>query len=135
MLGTSKDPSSTDIFIHTLYDPEKAVRNQAVLELVGIGAPVIQKIIPLLNDKDWKVRYRAAEVLGMLKTRDAVQPLTGSLSDEKDHVRYMAAKSLGSIEDPAALESLRKCLSDENPHVRKMVEKAIMGIEENNGTN
>ena len=135
MLGTSGDPSYTDIFIQSFCDPEKAVRGQAVLALVRIGTPSIPKVIPLLKNKDWKVRYRAAEVLGLLKCRDAVQPLIESLTDEKDHVRYMAAKSLGLIMDPAALEPLRNCRTDENPYVRKMVGRVIIEIEGENVSN
>ena len=126
------DPSYADIFIRSLYDPEKAVRSQAAMSLVGIGIPVIPKVIPLLNDKDCKVRYRAAEVLGLIKSRDAVRSLVESLSDKKDHVRYMAAKSLGLIGDPAALEPLMKCRFDENPHVKKMAAKSITAMEGKN---
>jgi HEAT repeat protein len=135
MLGTSGDSSYTDIFIQSFCDSEKAVRGQAAMSLAGIGIPVIPKVIPLLNDKEWKVRYRAAEVLGMIKSRDAVQPLIESLTDEKDHVRYMAAKSLGLIMDPAALEPLRNCRTDENPYVRKMVGRVIIEIEGENVSN
>jgi len=135
MLGTSGDPSYADMFIRSLSDPEKAVRSQAAMSLAGIGIPVIPKVIPLLNDKDWKVRYRAAEVLGMIKSRDVVRPLVTALSDEKDHVRYMAAKSLGLIQDPAALIPLRNCRLDENPYVRKMVESVIIEIEGGNVSN
>jgi HEAT repeat protein len=129
MLGTTGDPCYTDIFIQSLYDPEKAVRSQATVALARIGTPVVPKVIELLNDKDWKVRYRAAEVLGLIKCSEAVPHLIGALSDKEDHVRYMAAKSLGKIKNPTALDPLRKCRGDENPYVQKMVEESIAIIE------
>jgi len=130
MLGMTNDQTFTDLFINSLHDPEKAVRSQAVEALVRIGFPVFEKVVVLLDDSDWKVRYRAAEILGMMKNRVAVKPLIQALTDEKDHVRYMAAKGLCRLKDPEALAPLRNSLNDENPYVRTMVRRAIAAIEE-----
>lgn len=132
LLGMTGDFQFADIFINSLHDPEKAVRSQAAQALVQIGSPVISHVVMLLNDKDWRVRYRAAEILGMIKGKEAVIPLIMALSDEKDHVRYMAAKSLCLIRDPQASEPLRTCLCDENHYVRRMAERAISTIEKKN---
>ncbi|NYT08229.1 MAG: HEAT repeat domain-containing protein, partial [Methanomicrobiales archaeon] len=119
------NPACTELFIRALRDPEKAVRAQATIALAGVGEPAADRLIPLLDDPDWKVRYRAAEALGMMNEKKAVGPLIGLLSDEKDHVRYMAAKSLSLINDRAALEPLKKCQADKNPYVRRMAETAV----------
>ncbi len=131
LLGLTGDFQCTDIFINSLHDPEKAVRSQAVQALVRIGSPVISHVVVLLNDEDWRVRYRAAEILGMIKGKETVIPLITALSDEKDHVRYMAAKSLCLIREQKAIEPLKLCLCDENPYVRKMAQRAISTIEKN----
>lgn len=120
LLGTTADPLHAPIFLHALGDPEKEVRNQAARALAGLGTPVLPRILDLLPDLDWKVRYRAAEILGMIGDQRATGPLIELLSDSKDHVRYMAAKSLGMIGDMAASEPLSRCLVDENPFVRKI---------------
>lgn len=120
LLGTTADPLHADIFLQALRDPEKAVRNQAALALAGIGTQVVASLLALLPDPDWKVRYRATEILGMIEDTSATGPLIERLSDPKDHVRYMAAKSLGMIGDSAAREPLRQCLNDENSYVRKV---------------
>jgi HEAT repeat protein len=125
LLGQTRDRGFLDICIRALRDPEKAVRGQAARALAEIGEPASEHLIPLLNDPDWKVRYRAAEALGVMRINKAVGPLIERLSDEKDHVRYMAAKGLGSLQDPAAIEALKKCSTDQNDYVRKMAEKAI----------
>lgn len=124
MLGLAGDPRSIDTCIHAMRDPEKAVRAQASLSLAEIGGPAGEQILPLLSDPDWKVRYRAAEALGIMKEKRAVSPLVALLSDEKDHVRYMAVKSLCSIGNVAARDPIMACQQDENPFVRKMAEKA-----------
>lgn len=125
MLGQAKEPESIDTCIKALRDPEKAVRGQAVWALAEIGEPSSERLISLLNDPDWKVRYRAAETLGMMKEKRAVSPLIGLLSDKNDHVRYMAVKSLGGIGAMEARESIKVCQQDKNPYVRRMSETAL----------
>jgi HEAT repeat protein len=130
LLSMTGNPACAELFIRALRDPEKAVRAQATVALATLGHPASDCLILLLNDPDWKVRYRAAEALGMMNEKGAIGPLIARLSDEKDHVRYMAAKSLGMLKDPAALEPLRQCREDENPYVRRMAETAVSIISE-----
>jgi len=120
LLAATGDPLHADIFLRALRDPEKAVRDQAARALAGIGTPVLPLIFDLLPDPDWKVRYRAAEILGLIGDATATSRLIERVSDPKDHVRYMAAKSLGMIRDTAAIEPLNRCLDDENPFVRRI---------------
>jgi HEAT repeat protein len=114
--------------IHGLRDEEKVVRAQALQALVAIGKPALKDLINLLNDPDWKVRYRAAEALGMIGDEKAVNPLIRILSDNKDHVRYIAAKSLGMLRAQVARDPLCKCLSDENKYVRAMATSSLLKI-------
>jgi HEAT repeat protein len=125
LLGLVRDPRSIGTCIQAMRDPEKAVRGQASIALAEIGEPALERLIPLLHDPDWKVRYRAAEALGLMKDKRAVSPLIGILSDEKDHVRYIAVKSLRRIGDIAAREPIKVCQQDENPFVRRMADRAV----------
>ncbi len=128
LLGMIRNPACEDIFLQALRDPEKAVRAQATCALAGMGEPASERLITLLEDPDWKVRYRAAEALGLLKEHGAVGPLIRRLSDQKDHVRYMAAKSLGALGSPEAREALERRVSDKNPYVRRMAESVLSMI-------
>jgi HEAT repeat protein len=128
MIGISRNPDCIPTLIRALKDPEKVVRRQAMQALVMIGRPSSRDLIELLKNQDWKVRYRAAEALGMLGDEKDAGPLIRMLSDNKDHVRYMAAKSLGMLRAPAARDPLRKCLSDENAYVRAMASSALSKI-------
>lgn len=109
--------------LHTLLarlsDPDKGVRAEAMHGLVTIGGPAVPACIALLHDDDWKVRYRAAEALGLIGDDRAYAPLTAALGDGKDHVRYMAAKGLGLLGDPRAVAHLRAVQRDENEFVRR----------------
>ncbi len=102
-----------------LADPDKAVRAEAMQGLVAIGRPAVPACIALLQNVDWRVRYRAAEALGLIGDAAAYAPLTAALGDEKDHVRYMAAKGLGLLGDPRAVVLLAAAQRDENEFVRR----------------
>jgi HEAT repeat protein len=126
------NPACAELFIRALRDPEKAVRAQATFALAGIGEPVSVRLIELLIDPDWKVRYRAAEALGMMEDKRAVGPLVGLLSDEKDHVRYMAVKALGEIGADEAMERIASLSGDENPYVRRVAEFVVLQLKPSN---
>jgi HEAT repeat protein len=129
LIGMARNPDCIPTLIQALKDPEKEVRSQATQSLVMMGKPASGQVIACLNDPDWKVRYRAAEVLGLIGDEKAVKPLIDALTDSKDHVRYMAAKSLGMLRNPSASKPLQDRLSDENTYVMKMASKALEDIE------
>jgi len=111
--------------ISRLSDRDKTVRAEAMHGLVAIGKPAVPSCIALLSDGDWKVRYRAAEALGLLGDGEAYAPLVAALDDEKDHVRYMAAKGLGLLGDPRAVGLLGRMHEDENEFVRRSAARSL----------
>jgi len=125
VIAMARNPDDIDTFVQALRDPVKEVRSQATRALAIMGEPAGEKLIFLLHDPDWKVRYRAAEALGMMKLPKAKGPLIERLSDPRDHVRYMAVKALGEFGDADVLESIRPCLSDENHYVRKITVRIL----------
>ncbi len=133
LLGLARNRDYVEIFIRALHDPEKAVRAHATRALAAIGKPVSEQLILLLRDPDWKVRYRVAEILGMIQDKRAVELLIALLADEKDHVRYMAVKSLGELHVKDAVESIEPLFNDENLYVRRMADLVLkkLKIEEN----
>lgn len=117
------DPLPT--LLDRLSDPEKTVRAGAMHGLVRIGRPAVPACIALLQDDDWKVRYRAAEALGLIGDAAAYSPFIAALGDEKDHVRYMAAKGLGLLGDQRAVGQLTRMLHDENEFVRRISARSL----------
>ncbi|OPX68154.1 MAG: putative lyase [Methanoregulaceae archaeon PtaB.Bin056] len=120
LLGAEKDVSKKSLFVTALRDPDKGVRGQAASALAGLGKEAVSDLLDLLKDKEWRIRYRAAEALGMIGSASAAAALIQALADEKDHVRYMAAKSLGLMGERSAVTPLIARLSDENEYVRRM---------------
>ena len=106
-------------YLSGLRDPVKEVRARSVENLVRLGEASIPPLLILLSDDDWKVRYRAAEALGMMHDPRALDPLIGLTNDEKDHVRYMATKSLSQIHGPRISPVLIRMLSDDHSYTRK----------------
>lgn len=130
--GISPEPGDDrpdlQTLISRLSDREKAVRVEAMHGLVAIGRPAVPACIALLRNSDWKVRYRAAEALGLLGDGEAYAPLIAALDDEKDHVRYMAAKGLGLLGDLRAAGRLGRMRDDENEFVRRSVARSLGAI-------
>lgn len=123
--GPGDDRPDLETLISRLFDPEKAVRAEAMHGLVAVGRPAVPACIALLTDSDWRVRYRAAEALGLLGDGEAYAPLVAALDDEKDHVRYMAAKGLGLLGDPRGVGLLGRMRDDENEFVRRSAARSL----------
>ncbi len=111
-----------------LRDPDKEKRASSVQEIVREGDVAVPELTALLKDEDWKVRYRAAEALGMIRAVSAVPELITACSDIKDHVRYMAAKALGLIKAREGVPVLISLLSDEHPYSRGIAAEGISSI-------
>ena len=120
--------SQINEYISQLSNPEKSVRNDAAIALSKCGRKAVFPMINLLDSKEWVIRYRAAEVLGLIGDETAIIHLTKLLTDEKDHVRYMAAKSLGYFKKQELSLSLIRMLSDENEYVRRITAVSLGNI-------
>lgn len=86
-------------------------------------------IVPLLArqlaDLDWYRRQKAAEALGKLGDRCAVEPLISALADESEHVRGHAAEALAALGDRCAVPALLGNLQDPDDWVRKWTADAL----------
>ena len=114
--------------IKGFYHPDKQYRASCCQTIVQFGSDAIPFLLPLLNDDDWRVRYRAAETLGLLNAEKAVNNLLSACDDKKDHVRYMAAKALGSIKSQQAVPMLIHLLTDEHPYTRGIAATGLLAI-------
>jgi len=128
LLGAEKDASKKSLFLTALRDADKGVRGQAARALAGLCEEAVPDLLHLLEDKEWRIRYRAAEALGMSGSVNAAAGLIRALTDEKDHVRYMAAKSLGLMGVQSAITPLIASLSDKNEYVRRMAAHSLEKI-------
>lgn len=81
-------------------------------KIIEIGENAVDPLIVLLmDDKDDEVRKNAAEVLGKIGDRRAVEPLITTLNDRR--VRHYAIMALGEIGDEMAVGALISSLKYE----------------------
>lgn len=93
------------------------------------GRRDVEGLIKALGHKVERVRAHAAEALGEIKDKRAVEPLIEALKDEG--VRNSATTALGRIEDKRALEPLIKVLrEDPNKFVRGSAAYALGRIKD-----
>lgn len=77
------------------------------------------------TEKDINLRSCAAESLGRLGDKRAVDPLIKLLKDQENIMRFTAATSLGQIGDTRAVEPLIKALGDKEKAVCLVAARAL----------
>ena len=109
------------------------VKKEVMSSLVDIGDPgAVEPLILLLGDEYYKIRRFAAEGLGKLGDRRAVEPLLKALETEREsEVRVAEVRALGELGGPEAIEGLRRISVDmeEYRNVRTAAEEALVKIE------
>lgn len=77
--------------------------------------------------KDGYVRQEAAEALGKIGEKSAVDPLIVALKDENIDVRRKAVEALGKIGDPRAIDCLITAMKDKNRNkdIRSAIAKTL----------
>jgi putative heme-binding domain-containing protein len=93
-----------------LTDADAEIRAQAARLIGDVRfAPAADRVLPLLQDAEPRVRYFATEALGRLAARQGTGPIVAMLAanDGRDPwLQHGAAIALASIGDGAALEAL-----------------------------
>lgn len=82
----------------------------------------------LTDDSSFKVRLKAAVLLGRLADPRAVRPLVSALRDDNYVVRGAAARALGNLGVPVAMgsiEPLFKLVDDQEPFVQAEAKRAL----------
>ncbi len=93
------------------------------------GTAAVPYLMMLLEDPLWIVRANAADELGKLKDKRAIDSLIRHLTDndplDDHHVEIGAAIALGEIGDPKAIPALKKLLNDPDSEVRNAAAEAL----------
>jgi cyclophilin family peptidyl-prolyl cis-trans isomerase/HEAT repeat protein len=77
-----------------------------------LAPPAPADLVPLLRDREARVRRRAALAAGRVGLPEAVAPLVERLTDNEPEVRQMAAFALGLIGDGSARGALLQALTN-----------------------
>jgi HEAT repeat protein len=99
--------------IPLLGSEDARLRNLAI-EIIGrIGTVAIPRVGGLLSHRDKDIRKFAADILKMIGTPEAEDPLIRALFDENVNVAVEAAEALGSIGTQRSVPYLAQCLEKE----------------------
>ena len=79
------------------------LRKMAMPVLVSLGSPAVPHVVPVLRDSGLTGRWSAAEVLGEIRDRAAVEPLLKTMTDTNPTVRNSTITALGKIGDPVVI--------------------------------
>jgi HEAT repeat protein len=122
-LGKIRDERVLDPIIGQLRNDEFHL--DAMEALVELGRPSVEKLVPLLKDKDEQVRKRAVIVLGQIKDSDVLEPLIDMLKDADWFTRLSAAAALEQIGDERGREAIKPLLKDPDLVVKMRVERIL----------
>jgi diguanylate cyclase (GGDEF)-like protein len=115
-LGEIKDVRAVEALIKTLDDRNTGVRLKASSSLRKIGKPAAKSLIKALKNKSEVVRAEAAEILGEIKEKEAIEPLIEALKDEDWEVRKRAALALRNLGENA-VEPLIDVMESEDEEI------------------
>ncbi|UTB32204.1 MAG: HEAT repeat domain-containing protein [Methanobacterium sp. ERen5] len=115
---------SVDELIYTLKSNDHELQKQATLQLVEIGDPSVKPLLKSLEDKNWKVRWYASEILGKIGDEKAVAGLIETLGDENSGVRSKSMVALVEIGEPS-VDLLTNALSNDNWQIRRQAAEAL----------
>ncbi len=123
ILGTTKDEKKLfDFASFFVEDQKKEGKKSGIGKVQGLEEPSCFDFLCLLleeNKRDF-VRKGAAQALGNMGNKEAIEPLSAALmKDKKKNVRISAAQALGNMGDKEAIEPLSAALmEDKKKHVR-----------------
>jgi HEAT repeat protein len=99
------------------------------------GKLCVSNFILKITDQNSSIRQSAADTLGEIGDKQAVEVLCSALKDQVWQVRSAAAGALGKIKDATAVESLISILFDEDPRVRVATADALGHLRDSRAIN
>lgn len=129
-LGIISGSEAVDFLLNLLKESkDSGIKKIAVHALASTGDPrMTDALLKLLLNPAPYLRVTAAEILGNLKEKRAIIPLSQQLSAPNPIVRKAAAEALGKIGHPQAAGKMIYMLSDEHPECRKTAAAVLAGL-------
>lgn len=93
--------------------------------LAGMGSPVVAELLEAFPEFGLHAKVACLDILGRIRSLEAVAWLRARLADPEPDVRARAAHALGQIGDLEAGADLAEALSDPEWPVRAMAAKAL----------
>jgi HEAT repeat protein len=123
-LGTVSQPWASEELVRLLADSHAPIREAAKGSLQHHGAAALPVLLGCLNHPDVNVSQAAAELLGELKTAEAVDPLVQALKFSPRPVQLAAKRALQAY-GALAVPALMAVREDPQPWVRRQIEEVL----------
>jgi HEAT repeat protein len=101
------------------------INREATKAVSKIGEAAVPVLIKALDHKDYKVRHRAAEALGLIGDSRASKALIKEMENGTIVTKRKSIVALGRIKDPKAVDALIKVLKSGNEEQRKLAAQAL----------
>jgi hypothetical protein len=96
--------------------PDPVVRRACIPVLMDLaGQEANRALMRLLSDNNPQIQGEAAEALGSMGTKQAIEPLKVLLQHLEDEVAVRAAEALGKLGDPSGRRVAARVVRTENP--------------------
>ena len=123
-LGVLGDERAVAPLVTLMQEPDDqhCVDSAAAMGLDRLGQSAMPALLEVLQNGANKARHLAADVLGGLGDKRAVEPLAKLLSDNDKDMRITAIEALAQIGGSDCLVLIQGCLQDPVPEVREAAE-------------
>jgi HEAT repeat protein len=124
-LGQIGDTRAIPALIGLLGHENREVQTTVNRVLEEFDTAAIQALIQAMAQEKWQAREQAADILGLIDSRDAVPVLIEALKDEQWQVRFAVVTALGSIGGVNAKQAVQQMEHDADERVRGLTPKIL----------
>ncbi len=124
-LGLVRGSTSIRPLVGALADPNRWSAIRVAEILIGVGPEAVGELLAAYDRLPVAGRVSALDILGRIRSLEAVPLLKRTLNDQHPDLRARAAYALGLIGDPAFVAVLIEALRDVEWPVRATAAKAI----------
>ena len=130
-LGQLNNQQGLRVLLDAMEDGDRWTGSRIEEILVSMGPGIATEIVPrLISSRNLRSRRLYAELCGLLRLPEAIDPLRSMASDNDPRSRVVVAEALGRIGDLSAIANLRVLLGDEDADVRAEAAKALGSLGE-----
>jgi HEAT repeat protein len=122
-LSQIKTERSARVLVEAFTD--KRINTKAMRAAKNIGKVAVPVLIEALKNKDYRVRHRAAEALGLIRDKRATRPLIQEMKKGTIVTKRKSIVALGRIKDPTAVPALVSMLKSGNGEQRALAAQAL----------
>ena len=116
---------SAETYLHQLGSRDSKKLREAAFNLCRRGNAVVPRLIDEGHSEDWRVRFMAAQLLGIIKAERATPLLIKLTEDRTDQVAKQAVWALGELHALEARPNLLKCTDHKS---NKVAQQAMRGL-------